>query len=302
MTIHQIECFVHAAREGSMSKAGEILYMTPQAVSRQVKALEEELGFSLFIRHNLGVRLSEEGNILFEYWDQMLYEHMRTIDRARDVHKKEQQKLMIGMEDIGNITYDLMRKLADYNEKNPELDIHFDILPTKTLISYLDQGKLDIIIAFTSEFEEVKDLHLLTIDSNAVKVSFCVSKYHPIARKKKLTKEDFKGLTFGTLSKEVSNDYYNRVLQWLEREGLKSEVKVKEYDSRQNMELALVSRKCVVITNDVMFAHQADKLKFYPLDEKLKFSGISMAWKDNKYEIKARQIHEHFKLSKKGTV
>ncbi len=282
-----------------MSKAGEILYMTPQAVSRQIKALEKELGFDLLIRHNMGVHLSKGGASLYEVWERLLYEHMRAIDKARDMHYGEQMKLMIGMEDIGNVTFDLMRNLADYNEKNPDLDIHFEIQPTNTMIEYLTQGRLHMVIAFTSEFDGVSGIKKLKIESHPVHVGIILSKYHPLARKKEMKPEHLIGENLGILSTSVSRDYHEKINDMIQREHLKDKVEIKEYDSRQNMELALVSRKCIAVTYDEMFAHQEDKLKFYPLKEYEDLGGISIAWKEDKYEIKARQILEHFAKFKK---
>ena len=56
MTIIQMECFVEAAKWLNFTKAADHLYISQQTMSRQIKALENELGFPVFERKNVGVR------------------------------------------------------------------------------------------------------------------------------------------------------------------------------------------------------------------------------------------------------
>ncbi|MBR3004288.1 MAG: LysR family transcriptional regulator, partial [Lachnospiraceae bacterium] len=55
MTLSQIECFIEIARTGSFSKAAGNLFMTQQGASNQIRSLEKELGFPVFVRKNKGV-------------------------------------------------------------------------------------------------------------------------------------------------------------------------------------------------------------------------------------------------------
>ena len=63
MTFLEIEAFLKIAQCGSFSAAAEKLYITQPALGRRIRALEEELGYSLFIR-NKGVRLYSESFVL----------------------------------------------------------------------------------------------------------------------------------------------------------------------------------------------------------------------------------------------
>ena len=60
----KLRIFYAAAQEGSFTRAGEVLGMSQSAVSRQVSALETELGTPLFHRHARGLILTEEGELL----------------------------------------------------------------------------------------------------------------------------------------------------------------------------------------------------------------------------------------------
>ncbi len=58
-------CFEAAARNASFKNAAQEMNVTPAAVSHQIKALEDDLGCSLFRRHHRGVELTERGAFLF---------------------------------------------------------------------------------------------------------------------------------------------------------------------------------------------------------------------------------------------
>ena len=52
---------LHAAHSGSMARAAEELFLSKQAVKKQIDSLEAELGFSLFVRSSRGLALTQAG-------------------------------------------------------------------------------------------------------------------------------------------------------------------------------------------------------------------------------------------------
>ena len=63
-----IEGFEAAARHLSFTKAAAELFLTQSAVSRQIKALEDQLGVQLFERRTRALSLTPEGEALFQMW------------------------------------------------------------------------------------------------------------------------------------------------------------------------------------------------------------------------------------------
>ncbi len=61
----KLRIFHAAARAGSFTHAGDTLSMSQSAVSRQVSALESDLGVPLFHRHARGLILTEQGELLY---------------------------------------------------------------------------------------------------------------------------------------------------------------------------------------------------------------------------------------------
>ncbi|GAW35838.1 HTH-type transcriptional activator CmpR [Roseovarius sp. A-2] len=69
---NNILAFVTVAREGSVSRAAELLHLTQPAISHQIKRLSEETGITLFRRTPHGLDLTEDGKALLPKAEQVL--------------------------------------------------------------------------------------------------------------------------------------------------------------------------------------------------------------------------------------
>ncbi|SFO96823.1 LysR family transcriptional regulator [Salibacterium halotolerans] len=66
MNLQMLEYFLTAAKEKSITKAADILFVSQPALSKQVSKLEETLGFPLFIRTSKGISLTHKGQKLYD--------------------------------------------------------------------------------------------------------------------------------------------------------------------------------------------------------------------------------------------
>jgi DNA-binding transcriptional LysR family regulator len=64
MDLHQLRIFVTVAEEQNLTRGAQRLYMTPPTVSTHIKALEDELGVTLFVRTSRGMALTDKGSLL----------------------------------------------------------------------------------------------------------------------------------------------------------------------------------------------------------------------------------------------
>lgn len=85
MSLAQIQYFVAVAEEGAVCRAAARLRVAQPAVSRQIRALEDELGAALFRRVPRGMTLSAEGEVFLEHGRGILasVERAATAVRAR---------------------------------------------------------------------------------------------------------------------------------------------------------------------------------------------------------------------------
>ena len=66
MNDKQLETFLVLAECGSFSSAEEQLFCSKQALTKRIAALENELGFALFLRSHTGIQLTEAGKDFYQ--------------------------------------------------------------------------------------------------------------------------------------------------------------------------------------------------------------------------------------------
>jgi LysR family positive regulator for ilvC len=67
MDLYALKCFVNLAQTLHFGKAGDLSHLSPSALSRAIKRIEEEVGKDLFIRDNRSVSLTRAGEIFYLY-------------------------------------------------------------------------------------------------------------------------------------------------------------------------------------------------------------------------------------------
>ncbi len=85
---NKLKVFYVVANAGSFTNAGAKECISPSSLSRQISALEEEVGAPLFHRHARGLSLSERGEVLFA----VASEIFRSIKRAEAIVAADQVK------------------------------------------------------------------------------------------------------------------------------------------------------------------------------------------------------------------
>ncbi|MFN9727447.1 LysR family transcriptional regulator [Acidovorax sp.] len=96
MEIYQLRTFLAVARVGHLTRAAEQLHLTQPAVSKQVKALEQELGVLLFERQPTGMVLTKEGRALFPLAERTLFDAMELVNHARGLRGEVAGDVVIG--------------------------------------------------------------------------------------------------------------------------------------------------------------------------------------------------------------
>ena len=79
MLLHKLKYFIEIAEQRSFTSAARTFYVSQPALSKQVKLLEEELGFTLFNRSVRGVELTKKGRALFEDLKPLFHQIDKTV-------------------------------------------------------------------------------------------------------------------------------------------------------------------------------------------------------------------------------
>lgn len=138
--------FYVVAKNLSMSKAAEELYISQPAVSQSIKKLENQLDGTLFIRSNKGLALTDEGKMFYNHIKQAV-ESINNAENQFTYYKD----LNIGQIKIGISTtltkLILLKPLEKFHKDYPNINIDITNDLTSNLISLLNNGLLDFVIS-----------------------------------------------------------------------------------------------------------------------------------------------------------
>ena len=97
MNTNQVDCFLAAARLTSFSAAAQEMFLSPQAVSKQIIALETELDTRLFDRNGPRLRLTDAGVMYQRLFEGQMRQYTFLLEDIRLHQKSLAMTLRIGV-------------------------------------------------------------------------------------------------------------------------------------------------------------------------------------------------------------
>lgn len=137
-----LKSFTAAARLGSFQAASIELFVTPSAVSHQVKSLEAFLGIELFIRRTRRISLTAAGKEYYQSVQEALYEIDRSTQQLISTHKAGQLHLSLAP---AFLTRWLLPRISSFYEAQP--DIQIEMTAASGLIDF-DRDETDMAVYF----------------------------------------------------------------------------------------------------------------------------------------------------------
>ena len=133
--------FEAAARHLSFTKAGEELYLTQSAVSRQIKDLEDQLGLPLFQRRHRALALTEAGQQFYAVAAQVITTMRAATERLRSQAGKRRPLAVTTTASFAALW--LIPRLAGFTRHHPDVDVR---ITADTRVQDLERDGLDLAI------------------------------------------------------------------------------------------------------------------------------------------------------------
>ena len=143
MDIRVLRYFLTVAKEQSFTKGAEQLHITQPTLSRQLAALEEELGTPLFIRSGRNITLTDEGVLLKRRALEIIDLEERTIDEIRGTEELIDGTITIGCGEFAAVET-LAQICKSYKEKYPLVQIAIHTATADTIYEMMSKGLVDI--------------------------------------------------------------------------------------------------------------------------------------------------------------
>jgi DNA-binding transcriptional LysR family regulator len=145
LELRQLRCFIAVAEELHFGKAAEKLGLAAPALSRQIGALESELGARLLARTTRHVTLTRAGLMLLEDARAVMMRLERTAQSVREASVDTSRVLRVGAVDAASSSF-LPGVIATFRKAQPQVDFRFVEAMTSPLLQMLEAGKLDLVL------------------------------------------------------------------------------------------------------------------------------------------------------------
>ena len=147
LNYHHLLYFWTAAKEGGVSRAAEVLHLAQPTLSSQIKKLEKSIGQDLFERSGRSLALTETGQLVFRYADEIFGLGRELSDVLHNRTDEDKSRLHVGVQGA-------LPKLAVYELLRPALeseDEQFQVVCSEgklnELLSELAMHRLDVVLA-----------------------------------------------------------------------------------------------------------------------------------------------------------
>lgn len=151
-----VRCFLSVARHDSFTKAAGELYMTRQAVSQQIAALEKELGVKLFIRTTARVAPTPVGELYIRFFEDTVRRWEEVRQKAEAILTREGETIRVGClhaTDLGDRVLELTERSRSRGEN---YDVVWERREAHELLDLLLDGKFDVVFVFDKALEQFR--------------------------------------------------------------------------------------------------------------------------------------------------
>ncbi|HAW16463.1 MAG TPA: LysR family transcriptional regulator [Clostridiales bacterium] len=272
MEIKNLKYFLAVAREENMSRAAEQLHVSQPTLSKALKALEEELGKKLFVRHSFSISLTEEGMLLRD----------RASDLVSMADKIEQEfttldditggEIYLGLAESYQIRY-LAREIYKLKQRYPHFTYHITSGDTEQVTEKLDKGLLDFaVLCETPDSSKYEYVRFPQSDEWGA----IISTSDPLSKKKAITVSDLKGQPLF-----VSEQSWNNEIKAWARDRFSDLTLEGSFRLSYNGSVFARENLGILLTFKDLINTEGTDLVFKPLSPKL-YSDLYLIW--NRYQ------------------
>ncbi len=161
MELRQLRYFCAVAEAGSLSGAAKNIHIAQPALTRQIKLLEQELEFALFIRRANGVQFTVAGEAFYNDISMMLSQLDVSARKAKLLAKGMQGELHLGVTVMMLWQETVSEMLRQFRSHYQHVMLHVTTLLSGGQVNAIKQGHLDAgVVMFAPQDESLESLQI----------------------------------------------------------------------------------------------------------------------------------------------
>jgi DNA-binding transcriptional LysR family regulator len=231
--LRHLRYFVAVAEEENVSRAAVKLHVSQPGVSKQIRDLEGEMGFSLFRRGGKSVRLTEAGKIFLGEARDIIQRTADAVEKARS-GMTAPMELKVGYVPSGTVEI-LPRALRIFRTSFPGVQVALHDLSAEEMLPLLLQKKLDVALTVPPD-KLPRELRMKLLARYEPRV--VVGTTHPLARATFVSLKQMASEPFAVLARKDYPHYHKHLRKMFATVGAKLRIG-SEHDSSTSLMAAV---------------------------------------------------------------
>jgi len=273
MTSLQVQYFLKAADCMSFSRAAAELYVSQPSVSRQVRLLEEELGYPLFDRSQRNrISLTSAGMLFRECFQSAARGFAQAMASAGKLDAGAPLRLRTGIGAGWDLSEALVRFRARALRDYPQAELSFECSPFQSLREKLQSNALDVILCTKTSILDFDDLDVMQVANLESRVYVRRGLLRPEGEPLRI--RDFHGRTLFMLREEESP----MAMELVQIQFQAQQVKVNPVwmPNRETILQAVLLGEGITVFDQYMYFESDPRLTYFRLEDSIP---ICAAWK-----------------------
>ncbi|MDJ0591220.1 MAG: LysR family transcriptional regulator [Pleurocapsa sp. MO_226.B13] len=219
MEFRQLRYFVAVAEELNFGRAAKRLYISQQALSKQILNLEDELEIQLFYRSKYQVKLTEAGAVFLKESRQLLNQAQKAVQLSKRAARGEIGQIKLSF--VASALHSILPKiLRIFRESYPDVEIIMNENSTHDQVQALLKNESDLGFLYLPIEDKSFNIQPILEESLAV----VLPKGHPLSTLEKLPLKVLKNESFILHPRYEGPVLYDRLISLCESAGFVPEV------------------------------------------------------------------------------
>ena len=191
MTTKQIDYCIELAHTLNFSRAAENMFVSQPTFSYQIRLLEEEIDFAIFIRSGRGAALTPAGAQFVSFLTNMREDLKRAIQQGQNFSAKYKDSISISLM-VWQALYFLPEAIRLFSEMNPDVQVTPVFQYENGVESFL-RNEVDILFALKEQTRQIPGIAVHDLFES--RIYLIAQRNDPLAGKNLIREEDLYGRT-----------------------------------------------------------------------------------------------------------
>lgn len=234
MELRQLRYFVAVAEDGNISRAAKRIFLTQPALSRQIKALEDEVGQCLLERQAHSIRLTPVGEALLREARELLQHAEQMLERVRIAG----QGLRLRVGYAPSLAAGMLSvAVENFTQRHQNTRVELFDLSTKEMLVGLESDKLDVALSVGRQRET---RGLVWTPLVRAPWQLAVNRTHALAQRSRVTPAEVAREPLLVFCQRDYPEYWDIITGWLRDHGQRPRI-AGEYDGVDSLMAAVES-------------------------------------------------------------